>query len=38
MRWLWEGVALFAIEGSRHGSELSGGEPDLVLAHLCMWH
>ena len=32
------GVALFAIEGSRHRNESSGGELDLVCAHLCMWH
>lgn len=32
------GVGLFAVEESRHGNEMSDGEPDLVCAHLCVWH
>lgn len=31
-------MGLFAVEESRYGNEMSGGEPDLVCAHLCPGH
>lgn len=31
-------MSLFAVEESRYGNEMSGGEPDLVCAHLFIGH